>query len=284
MGLIGYTALNAFWTVRRHTERLCAHLAAEDQCIQSMPDASPAKWHRAHTTWFFEQFILHPHLKGYQPFSPEFSYLFNSYYEAVGARHPRFARGMITRPTATDVTAYRAHVDAAMAELLASDVDLGGLLDLGLQHEQQHQELLLTDMLHGFGQNPLFPAVLPDWTPPAPSAAPDAFVAFPGGIVTVGHTGSGFAFDNEGPSHPVLLQPYRLANRPGPQPRLARFHGRWRLHHSHSVDVRGLGRRPGPWLARAPALARTGRRLGDFRPRWHRSRRSGRAGPPHQLV
>ena len=213
MGLIGYTALNAFWTVRRHTERLCAGLTAEDQCIQSMPDASPAKWHRAHTTWFFEQFILQPQLSGYVPFSKEFSYLFNSYYEAVGARHPRFARGMITRPGAADVTAYRAHVDGAMAELLASDVDLGGLLELGLQHEQQHQELLLTDMLHGFSQNPLLPAVLADWTAPAPADVPDGFVGFDGGVATIGHAGQGFAFDNEGPRHPALLQPYRLANR-----------------------------------------------------------------------
>ena len=161
MGLVGQTGLGAFWTVRRHTERLCEHLTAEDQIIQSMPDASPAKWHRAHTTWFFEQFILLPTVPGYVPFSAEFSYLFNSYYESVGARHPRFARGMITRPGAAEVTEYRAHVDAAMAELLASGADVGDLLALGLQHEQQHQELLLTDMLHGFSQNPLSPAMIP---------------------------------------------------------------------------------------------------------------------------
>ncbi len=213
MGLVGNIALGAFWTVRRHTERLCADLTAEDQCIQSMPDASPAKWHRAHTTWFFEQFILLPTLPGYVPFSREFSYLFNSYYEAVGARHPRFARGMITRPSAADVTDYRAHVDDAMAQLIASDADIGELLALGLQHEQQHQELLLTDMLHGFSQNPLSPAMLPGWTPPDPSTAPDEFIPCIGGIVPVGHAGPGFAFDNEGPKHDVLLQPYRLANR-----------------------------------------------------------------------
>ena len=213
MGVMEQTAVGAFWDVRRHTDRLCKHLTAEDQCIQSMPDASPAKWHRAHTTWFFEQFILQPHLDGYQPFSEEFSYLFNSYYEAVGARHPRFARGMITRPGTDEVTAYRAHVDAAMARLIGLGGDIGDLLALGLQHEQQHQELLLTDMLHGFAQNPLSPAMLPGWRPPQRSDAADAFLPFPGGIVEIGHDGGGFAFDNEGPRHRALLPPYRLANR-----------------------------------------------------------------------
>ncbi len=213
MGLMEQPALGAFWDVRRHTERLCQHLTAEDQCIQSMPDASPAKWHRAHTTWFFEQFILQPHLEGYTPFSNEFSYLFNSYYEAVGARHPRFARGMITRPGADEVTAYRAHVDEAMARLIGLGGDIGDLLALGLQHEQQHQELLLTDMLHGMAQNPLSPAMLPGWTAPPPSDATDGFIAFPGGIVDVGHGVAGFAFDNEGPRHQALLRPYQLSNR-----------------------------------------------------------------------
>ena len=212
MGLIGNTALSAFWTVRRHTDRLCAHLTPEDQIIQSMPDASPAKWHRAHTTWFFEQFILQPNVPGYVPFSGEFSYLFNSYYEAVGARHPRFARGMITRPGAVEVGEYRAHVDNAMAELLASGVDIGDLLALGLQHEQQHQELLVTDMLHGFSQNPLLPTMLPGWVAPAPAGTSQSFVAFEGGILSIGHSGSGFAFDNEQPVHNVFLRPYRIAN------------------------------------------------------------------------
>ena len=205
------TALGAFWAVRAHTERLCAHLTPEDQCIQSMPDASPAKWHRAHTTWFFEQFLLVPALPGYAPFSRDFSYLFNSYYETVGARHPRFARGMITRPGAAEVSAYRAHVDAAMARLIAQPHD-SALLALGLQHEQQHQELLMTDMLHALAQNPLDPAMLPGWTPPAHGTAPGAWVDCPGGIRRVGHAGAGFSFDNEGPAHDVLLRPYRLRN------------------------------------------------------------------------
>ena len=213
MGLLGHSALGAFWLVRRHTDTLCADLTAEDQCIQSMPDASPAKWHRAHTTWFFEQFILQPHVPGYKPFSSKFSYLFNSYYEAVGARHPRFARGLITRPSSAEVTDYRAHVDSAMAELLASGPDLGSLLVLGLQHEQQHQELLLTDMLHAFSQNPLSPAVLPNWKPPTASATSDYFVAMDGGVALAGFEGDGFSFDNESPRHKTFLQPFKLANR-----------------------------------------------------------------------
>ena len=213
MGLVNKLAISDFWQVRRHTEWLCNHLSAEDQCIQSMPDASPAKWHRAHTTWFFEQFILVPRLEGYRPFSEDFSYLFNSYYESVGARHPRFARGMITRPGADEVTAYRAHVDAAMAQLIGSGMDVADLLGLGLQHEQQHQELLMTDLLHAFSLNPLAPAMLPGWTPPVGRAVDDEYVNFAGGIVGIGQIGEGFAFDNEGPRHQALVTPFRLANR-----------------------------------------------------------------------
>jgi len=211
MGHMDKTAHGAFWAVRAHTERLCAHLTAEDQCIQSMPDASPAKWHRAHTTWFFEQFLLIPSLPGYKAFSPDFSYLFNSYYETVGARHPRFARGMITRPGVAEVTAYRAHVDDAMARLIEQGGDLS-LVRLGLQHEQQHQELLMTDMLHGMAQNPLNPAMIPGWTAPAHATDADTWIDCPGGIHAIGHSGGGFAFDNEGPVHDVLLRPYRLQN------------------------------------------------------------------------
>ncbi len=213
MGFSDKSAIGAFWAVRHHTERLCRHLTPEDQCIQSMPDASPAKWHRAHTTWFFEQFVLLPHADDYQPFSREFSYLFNSYYEAIGARHPRFARGMITRPSADDVTAYRAHVDAAMEQLIARNLGLDALLALGLQHEQQHQELLATDMLHGLSQNPLLPAMDPAWRSPAPSSAADGFLAFAGGMTAIGHAGTDFAFDNEGPAHQAFLPSFQLANR-----------------------------------------------------------------------
>ena len=213
MGLIERPALAAFWDVRRHTEALCAHLTAEDQTIQSMPDASPAKWHRAHTTWFFEQFILSPLMPHYQPFSAEFSYLFNSYYESVGARHPRFARGMITRPGVAEVAAYRAHVDAAMAELIARGLASADLIALGLHHEQQHQELLMTDMVHGLSQNPLNPSMIPGWQAPGGDVGVDQYVRFDRAIVSVGHAGSGFAFDNESPRHDALLAPFRIANR-----------------------------------------------------------------------
>ncbi len=203
---------SAFVSVRNHTERLCRHLSAEDQCIQSMPDASPAKWHRAHTTWFFEQFILSPHGRDYRPFSAEFAYLFNSYYESVGDRQPRFARGMITRPGADEVTAYRAHVDAAMNQLLADPSrEIVALVTLGLQHEQQHQELLVTDMLHAFSQNPLRPAIDPAWRDPAAADVAERFVPFDGGLARFGHDGVGFAFDNEGPAHTGYLQPFRIA-------------------------------------------------------------------------
>jgi len=206
-----------FATVRAHTDDLAAALSAEDQCVQSMPDASPAKWHRAHTTWFFEQFILRSHAAGYVPFDPAFAYLFNSYYEAVGARHPRPMRGMLTRPSSEDVTRYRRHVDAAMMALLPllpeMDAAAAALVELGLHHEQQHQELLLTDMLHAFAQNPLLPAVLPGWRAPAGAEGPTGFVRFSGGIVGIGHDGEGFCFDNETPRHRALLHDYMMATR-----------------------------------------------------------------------
>jgi ergothioneine biosynthesis protein EgtB len=206
-------ALDAFRAVRAHTERLAAALTAEDQCVQSMPDASPAKWHRAHTTWFFEEFVLAPHAPGYRAFDPVFRFLFNSYYEAVGARHPRPARGMITRPGAARVGEYRAHVDAAMAAFLPVAPDpVPALVGLGLNHEQQHQELLLTDILHAFARNPLCPAALPGWREPPGDPRPAAWLDCPGGIVPIGHPGGGFAFDNESPRHHVLLAPYRLAS------------------------------------------------------------------------
>jgi ergothioneine biosynthesis protein EgtB len=211
-------AANAYLDVRAHTENLCEALSAEDQCVQSMPDASPAKWHRAHTTWFFEQFCLRPNVPGYQVFDPDFCYLFNSYYDAVGARHPRPQRGLLTRPSAEAVGRYRAHVDAAMANFLAgADAEARGLVTLGLQHEQQHQELLVTDMLHAFAQNPLLPAVLPGWAAAAGAPGPTQWKRFPGGVGMIGAVtrpgGDGFCFDSELPRHRVLLAPYRLANR-----------------------------------------------------------------------
>jgi len=199
--------------VRAYTEHLVADLSPEDQCVQSMPDASPVKWHRAHTTWFFEQFALSPFAPDYRPFDPDFAYLFNSYYEAVGARHPRPIRGLLTRPGAETIRAYRAHVDRAMTQLLVDCV--GGIKEiatLGLQHEQQHQELLITDMLHVFAQHPLTPAMLPGWKMPAAASGPARFVPLAGGLVSIGHPGSRFGFDNEMPRHRVFLSPYRLAS------------------------------------------------------------------------
>ena len=216
MGHLGSSAiLNRYRAVRAHTESLVAALTAEDQCVQSMPDASPAKWHRAHTTWFFEEFVLGPHLAGYAPFDPDCRYLFNSYYDAVGARHPRPRRGMLTRPSAAHVGDYRVYVDAAIHRLLVGGTPdaAASLLELGLQHEQQHQELLLTDMLHAFAQSPLTPAVLPAWREETGAVGPARLLDHPGGLVEIGHAGEGFAFDNEMSRHRHWLEPFRLADR-----------------------------------------------------------------------
>jgi ergothioneine biosynthesis protein EgtB len=205
---------NRFHDVRRATEALVASLTDEDQCVQSMPDASPAKWHRAHTTWFFEQFVLVPHVPGYRVFDPAFCYLFNSYYEEVGPRHPRPSRGLLTRPAGSEVTQFRHHVDDALAAALpALSPEVRVIVELGLHHEQQHQELLLTDMLHAFSGNPLFPAVLPDWRESLGVTDATNFVPCPGGLHRVGFDAEGFCFDNETPSHIVYLAPYSLASR-----------------------------------------------------------------------
>jgi ergothioneine biosynthesis protein EgtB len=201
----------AYADVRAHTLALARPLSAEDCLLQSMPDASPVKWHLAHTSWFFETVILAGR-PGYRPFDPHFAYLFNSYYEALGPRHPRPRRGLLARPSLEEVYAYRAHVDAAMAEVCADDA-LQDLILLGLHHEQQHQELILTDIKHAFFSNPLLPAYRGAVTQ-ARAAEPRDWVCIPGGVSPIGHDGSGFAFDNEGPRHQVLLQPFRIASRP----------------------------------------------------------------------
>jgi ergothioneine biosynthesis protein EgtB len=197
--------------IRAHTEALAAPLSAEDAAIQSMPDASPVKWHLAHTTWFFETVIL-SQVKGYRPFDPRFAYLFNSYYEALGPRHPRPRRGLISRPSLQDIHAWRAHVDAAMAGAFG-DRHLHEAILLGLNHEQQHQELILTDIKHAFFSNPILPAYGAD-APTPRDAAPMAWISLPGGVSLIGHDGAGFAFDNETPRHQALLQPFRIASRP----------------------------------------------------------------------
>ncbi|GJD93495.1 ergothioneine biosynthesis protein EgtB [Methylobacterium iners] len=201
----------AFHHVRDETERRAAPLSPEDQQIQSMADASPTKWHRAHTTWFFEQFLLRQYLPGYTIHDERLHYLFNSYYVAAGPRQPRIMRGLITRPNAEEVAAYRAHVDRAVDALLkeASAAVLDAvlpILEIGLYHEQQHQELLITDILHAFAQNPLGPAYDSDWRFPAATPA-SGTIDLPGGVTQVGHAGSGFSFDNESPRHDVLILP-----------------------------------------------------------------------------
>lgn len=214
----GRAFVERYRRVRRHTEALAAPLSAEDQVVQPMADASPTKWHLAHTSWFFEAFLLRPFQPGYEPFHPLFAHLFNSYYEAEGPRHPRERRGMLGRPTVAEVANYRRYVDAAMAGLIAEAPPetwdaMGPLLELGLNHEQQHQELILTDIKYTLWCNPLRPAYR-DAEPASTPASPLAWVGIDGGIGVIGHHGADFAFDNEGPRHQVLVRPCRLASRP----------------------------------------------------------------------
>jgi ergothioneine biosynthesis protein EgtB len=208
--------LEAFRRVRAETEARAANLSAEDQIVQSMADASPAKWHRAHVTWFFEQFLLVPHDPAYRIFDERFPFLFNSYYVAAGPRHARPQRGLITRPNGEDVRAYRAHVDAAVerfiAHVPAADAErVLAIVEIGLHHEQQHQELLLTDILHAFAENPTDPAYDPDWKAPRATQGPRGYVEIPAGIHAIGHDGRGFCFDNETPVHDELIPHVRIA-------------------------------------------------------------------------
>ena len=199
-----------FAAVRALTEALAAPLSDADATLQSMPDASPAKWHLAHTTWFWETFVLRTHARGYRLFDERWPFLHNSYYEAEGARIDRSARGLLSRPSLAKVLDYRAYVTEAMLPL-ASDPGLAAIIALGIAHEQQHQELLLTDIKHALWCNPLGSAM---WEEPGESAerpAPETWHTHPGGVAKVGHQGDGFAFDNEGPSHRVLLEPFALA-------------------------------------------------------------------------
>jgi ergothioneine biosynthesis protein EgtB len=204
-----------FQSVREFTEQLAAPLSPEDQTVQSMPDASPTKWHLAHTTWFFETFVLRAHAPGYRVFDPAYEYLFNSYYEAVGPRHPRPQRGLVSRPGVEEIMAYRRHVSTAMTELLERGAgNAESLVELGLHHEQQHQELILMDAKHMLSANPLRPAYRAASHAAVADAAPLSWVRLEGGLVEIGHDGQGFAFDNEGPRHRVWLDPCALASRP----------------------------------------------------------------------
>jgi len=205
-----------FQQVRHLTETLCLPLTAEDHVLQSMPDASPTKWHLAHTSWFFETFLLKD-VAGYQDFHPRYSFLFNSYYNAVGERHERPRRGLLSRPPLSEIHAYRTHVDDGMRALLASpraqEAGVRALIELGLHHEQQHQELILTDIKHAFGSEPLRPVYQEQ--PPAPAAPPPAldFLVYPEGLRWLGCEGGGFFFDNEGPRHRVFLESFALGTR-----------------------------------------------------------------------
>jgi ergothioneine biosynthesis protein EgtB len=212
------TWLERYRAVRGRTLALAAPLSAEDQQIQSMPDVSPTKWHLAHTAWFFETFLLVPNLAGYEPFDPAFGFLFNSYYEAVGDRWPRPERGLLSRPSLDHILAYRRHIDDAMAGFIgAADVvawpAIEPVLELGLQHEQQHQELILMDIKHVLSLSPLHPAYAPARAHLAPPAPPLDWIAHQGGLFEIGHAGDGFAFDNEGPRHKVWLDPFVIASR-----------------------------------------------------------------------
>ena len=208
-----------FARTRAQTESLCAPLLTEDHCIQTMPDVSPPKWHLAHVSWFFEQFVLLPFLPGYRVHDPMYDFLFNSYYETHGTPFPRPQRGLLSRPTVEQIYAYRAHVDRAMQELLAGTAvsenpELAFRIELGINHEQQHQELLLTDIKHIFAFNPLRPpyreAVLAKSTP----ATAISWIEIAGGVGEIGYRGEGFAYDNETPRHRVFTEPFALASRP----------------------------------------------------------------------
>lgn len=201
-------------SVRRSTERLCEPLATEDYVLQSMPDASPVKWHLAHTSWFFETFVLAVSLPGYEPFHPQFGFLFNSYYNAVGPRWSRPQRGLLSRPTVAEVYRYRAYVDEQMARLFRSAADeVRAVIELGIHHEQQHQELLVTDLKHALALNPLHPVYRERPADTGLAPPPPGWVSFPEGLVWIGHEGPGFAFDNERPRHRVFGRGFRLANR-----------------------------------------------------------------------
>ena len=219
--------VSRLFETRRVSLSLADPLSAEDMAAQAMEEASPTKWHLAHVSWFFETFVLKPHLAGYSLFDERFNFCFNSYYEALGARQPRGARGLLTRPSAQEVLDYRAHVDDGLGRLAEAGIDqaseLGRLIEIGINHEQQHQELLLTDILALFALSPLRPAYqegrgrssLTTVTSPESRTQTDeaGWISYPGGIVQVGHDGAGYAWDNEHPRHDALVHPYSLADR-----------------------------------------------------------------------
>ncbi|HTT08259.1 MAG TPA: ergothioneine biosynthesis protein EgtB [Gammaproteobacteria bacterium] len=204
--------------IRAASLDICKPLAVEDHVVQTMPDVSPPKWHLAHTTWFFETFVLLPFLPGYAVYHPQYGYLFNSYYETVGVRHPRPQRGLLSRPTVVEIASYREYVDRFMLECIDCMDDkhrqeASSLIELGLHHEQQHQELLLTDIKHILATNPLRPAYRQGEAASGLNPPPVEWLESPGGIHEIGHNGRGFSFDNEGPRHRVWMEPFRIASR-----------------------------------------------------------------------
>lgn len=204
----------AFDTVRQRSVSICAPLQTEDYVVQPVVDVSPPKWHLGHTTWFFETFVLQPNLNGYQVFNPDYNFVFNSYYESVGARVIRTDRGNLSRPGVADVYRYREYVDNEMGKLLAQNIskELHALITLGLNHEEQHQELLVTDIKYILGHNPLFPAYQEDYTFKEQPVASSHFIALPAGIYEIGHTGDGFCFDNELNRHKVYLEEFSISS------------------------------------------------------------------------
>ena len=209
------TSLKRFLASRAGSESLAAPLSPEDQQVQSVPEVSPTKWHLAHITWFYEEFVLQRFDPSYSRFRPRYGYLFNSYYEAVGPRHARPQRGLLSRPSADEILAYRRHVTDAVARVIerTNDPSLEALIDLGIAHEEQHQELILMDIKHVLSMNPLLPAYRTLYEAPPAAPQPLRWHEFGGGLHPVGHDGAGFAFDNEGPRHRVWLEPFRLAHR-----------------------------------------------------------------------
>ncbi len=210
--------IERFQGVRDFTSSLASGLAPEDCVVQSMPDVSPAKWHLAHTTWFFETFIVKKWVPGYRSSVPEYAYLFNSYYNAAGDMHRRDLRGLISRPTVEETHRYRESIDDYVRQLLASANtglldELAPLIELGIHHEQQHQELFVTDIKHVFAQNPLYP-VFRQSARNTGSAKPIEFIEFDKAMILIGHSGSSFSYDNEGPQHQALVGPFALASRP----------------------------------------------------------------------
>jgi ergothioneine biosynthesis protein EgtB len=249
MGANEHRQAREFEQVRQRSVHLAEPLSPEDCCAQSMPDASPIKWHLAHTTWFFETFILEPREAGYRPFHPAFRVLFNSYYNGVGDKHPRAQRGLLTRPSFDEVLAWRHDVDARIARLLQEapqDRALSALVELGLQHEQQHQELILTDLKHLLAQNPLYPAYLGSQLPESCAAAALAWLDFDGGLAEIGHGGAGFCFDNELPRHREYVAPFQLASRLATNAEYLEF-----------VEAGGY-RDPALWLSEGWDLVRSG--------------------------